>query len=167
MNLNTFKCISKNVSMDDYYELYNTVRENMDHPEWLGVIPREETIEILKNKGKIWLYYDKDMPVCSVFYLPTSNKLLRKHNVEYDESITGSLGPIMVKKEYVGNGLMKEMLKVLEDYSLKLGNKYLFTKAAKDNIYSVNNILKDGYEITHEYEDERGLNLAFIKNIQK
>lgn len=167
MKLDKFICVSENVSLDDYYNLYNYVRDNMDYPEWLGLIPREETEKFLKANGKIWLYYDGKLPVCSVFYMPSSNKTLKKHNIEVDESITGSLGPIMVRKEYIGNGLMKQMLEIFNNYNIELGNSYIFTKAAKDNIYSVNNILKDGYEITHEYEDERGLNLAFIKKIDK
>lgn len=166
MKLEELNCVSKNVSLDDYYELYNYVRDNMNYPEWLGLIPREETEKVLKDNGKIWLYYDGDLPVCSVFYLPSGNKSLKKHNVDFDESITGSLGPIMVRKEYIGNGLMSQMLKIFNEYNIQIGNKYIFTKAAKDNVYSVNNILKDGYKITHEYENERGMNLAFIKEIK-
>ena len=45
----------------------------------------------------LWLYnyVRKNMPVCSVFYIPSSNKSLSKHHIDYDESITGSLGPII------------------------------------------------------------------------
>lgn len=45
----------------------------MPHPEWLGTFSKDEIIEILNNGGKIWLYYDQNMPVCSVFYIPSSN----------------------------------------------------------------------------------------------
>ena len=109
------------------------------------------------------MYYDKDIPVCSVFYIPASNKSLRKHNVEYDDSITGSLGPVMVRKEYVGNGLQLAMHDVVNKYVEKIGKKHMFTKAHADNIYSINNILKDGYHLVHEYENERGPMKAFIK----
>ena len=94
----------------------------------------DEIKDILKIGGKIWIYYDKDTPVCSVFYIPTSNKSLRKHNVEYDEKITGSLGPIMVRKEYVGNGLQTAMLEVLNIYVQSIGKTHMFTKAHSDNI---------------------------------
>lgn len=165
MKLEDFTCVTNDVSLGDYYELYNDVRSSMEHPEWLGLIPREETEKFLKSDGKIWLYYDGDVTVCSVFYLPTKNKSLKKHNVDADCTETGALGPIMVRKEYLGNGLMNQMLKVFNDYNKSLGNKYVFTKAAKDNFYSVNNVLKDGYEIVDEYETERGIDLAFLKEI--
>ena len=163
MKLSAFKEISNNVNLDEYLSLYNYVRDNMEHPEWLGTFTKEELEEILKIGGKIWMFYDKDIPVCSVFYIPSSNKSLRKHNIEYDEEITGSLGPIMVRKEYVGNGLQTEMLHVLNEYTKSIGKIHMFTKAHSDNIYSIRNILKDGYKVIDKYENERGPMTAFVK----
>lgn len=163
MNLDYFKEVSDNVDLSEYLYLYNYVRDNMEHPEWLGTFTLDEIKKILSVGGKIWMYYDKDIPVCSVFYIPTSNKSLRKHNVLYDESITGSLGPITVRKEYVGNGLQREMMKVLNEYVSSIGKTHMFTKAHSDNIYSIRNILKDGYKVIDEYENERGPMTAFVK----
>ena len=39
----------------------------------------------------------------------------------------------------------------------------MFTKAHRNNIYSIKNILKDEYKVIHEYENERGPMSAFIK----
>ena len=163
MKLTDLKEVSENVCLDDYLKLYKDVRDNMEHPEWLGTFEKEEIIDILKTGGKIWLYYDKDIPVCSVFYIPTTNKTLRKHNIEYDEAITGSLGPIMVRKEYVGNGLQLQMQNVLDEYAKSIGKTHIFTKVHADNIYSVQNMIKNGYKLVHEYENERGHNKAFVK----
>lgn len=163
MKLSDFIEVSDNVNLGDYLFLYNYVRANMEHPEWLGTFTLEEIKEILSMGGKIWMYYDNDVPVCSVFYIPASNNSLRKHNVAYDESVTGSLGPIMVRKEYVGNGLQTAMLGVLNDYAKCIGKLHMFTKAHSDNIYSIRNILKDGYKVVDEYENERGKITAFAK----
>lgn len=163
MKLTDLKEVSDNVNLNDYLILYNYVRDNMEHPKWLGTFSLEEINEILSTGGKIWLYYDKDVPVCSVFYIPASNKSLKKHNVEFDESITGSLGPIMVRKEYIGNGFQTAMLKKINDYAKSIGKTHMFTKTHSDNIYSIRNILKDGYRIVDEYENERGSMKAFIK----
>ena len=163
MKLNDLKEVSENVNLDEYLELYKYVRENMEHPEWLGTFERDEIEEILASGGKIWMYYDGKTPVCSVFYIPVKNKTLKKHNIEYDESITGSLGPIMVRKEYVGNGLQREMQKIINEYVKKIGKTHMFTKAHSDNIYSIKNILKDGYKVINEYTSERGPTTVFIK----
>ena len=163
MKLTDLKEVSSNVNLDEYLYLYEYVRNNMEHPEWLGTFTRKEIEEILNVGGKIWMYYDKDAPICSVFYIPTSNKSLRKHNINYDENVTGSLGPIMVRKEYVGNGLQTAMLKVLDDYAKSIGKEHMYTKAHSDNIYSIRNILKNGYKIVDRYENDRGIMLAFVK----
>ena len=163
MKLFDLKEVSDNVNLDEYLYLYNYVRSNMEHPEWLGTFTKEEIGDILKNGGKIWMYYDKYIPVCSVFYIPVTNKSLRKHNIKYDEEITGSLGPIMVRKEYVGNGLQTAMMEVLDNYVRSIGKVHMFTKAHSDNIYSINNILKNGYKVIDKYENERGRMTAFIK----
>lgn len=163
MKLNDLKEVSKNISLDDYLFLYKYVRDNMEHPEWLGTFERNEIEELLNLGGKIWMYYDNNIPVCSVFYIPTTNKVLRKHNIEYDESITGSLGPIMVRHEYVGHGLQSAMLKVLNEYVKSIGKTHMYTKVHADNIYSVRNIEKDGYVVVHKYINERGPMLAFVK----
>ena len=163
MKLIDLKEISENVNLDDYLYLYNYVRDNMEHPEWLGTFERKEIEEILNIGGRIWLYYDKEIPVCSVFYIPASNKALKKHNIDYDEIVTGSLGPIMVRKEYVGNHLQSQMLDVLNKYVKSIGKTHMFTKAHSDNIYSIRNILKDGYKVVDEYTNERGPMTAFVK----
>ena len=141
MTLSDLKEVSENINMDDYLDLYTIVRENMEHPNWLGTFEREDIEKILQTGGKIWLYYDNDIPVCSMFYIPASNKSLKKHNIEYDEKITGSLGPIMVRKEYTGNGFQRAMLEKLNKYIETIGKKHIFTKAHADNIYSINNFL--------------------------
>ena len=163
MKLNDLKEVSINVNLDDYLFLYKYVRDNMEHPEWLGTFTRQEIEDILCNGGKIWLYYNDNEPVCSMFYIPASNKSLRKHNIEHDESITGSLGPIMVRKEYVGNGLQLDMQKKLDEYVKSIGKTHMFTKAHSDNIYSINNILKNGYKVVDQYTNERGPVTAFFK----
>ncbi len=163
MKLSDLREVNENIDLDDYLYLYNYVRDNMINPEWLGTFTKEEINEILGTGGKIWMYYDKDIPVCSIFYIPASNKSLRKHNIMYDEKETGSLGPVMVRKEYVGNGLQTAMMNKLDQYVKSIGKTHMFTKAHADNIYSIRNILKNGYEIIDEYENERGPMIAFVK----
>ena len=41
MKLSDFKEVSDNVNLDEYLFLYNYVRDNMNHPEWLGTFSRE------------------------------------------------------------------------------------------------------------------------------
>lgn len=72
----------------------------------------------------------------------------------------------MVSPDYLGNGLQNQMLKVFEDYCLSINKKYIFTKVHKDNIYCINNILKNNYQVRDEYENECGMNLALLKKLE-
>ena len=36
MNFIKLKCVNQNVDLNDYLKLYTYVKENMQHPEWLG-----------------------------------------------------------------------------------------------------------------------------------
>ena len=47
MKLTDLKEVSDNVNLNDYLILYNYVRDNMNHPEWLGTFSLEEINEIL------------------------------------------------------------------------------------------------------------------------
>ena len=163
--LENLNCVSKNVNLDDYLYLYKYVRDNMENPEWLGTFTKEEIIEILNNKGKIWLYYDNKNLVCSMMYIPSNNKSLKKHNISYDEKLVGSLSPIMVNPNYVGNGYQRQMMKILDEYCKSINKKYIFTKVCSDNVYSLNNMLKDNYVVTDEYENERGKNTTLLKEL--
>lgn len=134
----------------------------MEHPEWLGFITINET----KSKGgKLWIYYDNSNLVCSMFYMLIKQQSLIKYNIFYDANIVGALGPIMVKNEYLGNKLMYQMLKEFEKYNKVIGNKYIFTKVATDNIRSIKNFEENGYQIVHTYNSERGINNAYLKKI--
>lgn len=166
MKLDSFYCVSENVNLDDYLKLYKYVKDNMKNPEWLGDFTRSEIEDILKEKSKIWLYYNNDDIVCSMFLLPSNNKTLNKHNVFYDENITASLGPIMVSKDYVGNGLQIQMMAFFEEYCKNNNYKYIFTKVCSDNKYSLSNMIKYGFKVTDEYINERGNNSTLIKEVK-
>ena len=127
MELKNFNCVSKNHNIDEYLEFYNEVRNNMEHPEWLGTFTKEEIEKLLSIGGKLFNYYDDNVLVCSFFYLPCSNKSLQKHNINYDETIVGSCGPIMVNKKYIGNGLQSQMIEELDNYCRSINKKYCYT----------------------------------------
>jgi len=165
MKLTDLREVSNNIDLDEYLYLYKYVRDNMEHPEWLGTFTLDEIKEILSYGGKIWLYYDDKNLVCSMFYIPANQESLNKRNIRALASETGSLGPIMVSPDYIGNGFMLKMLNVFNSYCISIGKKYIFTKAHSDNLYSINNMYKDGYKLVDEYENERGKMSAFIKKL--
>lgn len=155
MKLKDFEKKEENNYLDKYLDFYNNVRNNMEHPEWLGTFTKEEIEKLLSIGGKLFNYYDNDEIACSFFYLPCSNKSLQKHNINYDESIVGSCGPIMVNPKYIGNGLQNEMIKELEEYCKSINKKYCYTRIHPDNNYCINNFLKNNYQFLQTYTSKK------------
>ena len=165
MKLEELKCINHDNDLNEYLKFYKYVKDNMQHPEWLGEFTKEELEYILKNDGKLFNYYnDKDL-VCSVLYIPSNNKTLIKHKINYDESLVGSCGSIMVNPKYVGNGLQKQLLNMLDNYCSSINKKYIFTKIHPDNIYSIKNFENDGYVFIEQYEAKDGIRNCYLKKI--
>ena len=72
---------------------------------------------------KLFNFYDNNTIVCSMLYIPSNNKTLKKHNLKYDENLVGACGPIMVNPKYVGNKFQKQMLELLDGYCKSIGKK--------------------------------------------
>ena len=156
MKINEFNCISEHNNIDEYLEFYKYVKSNMKEPSWLGEFSLNELKNILNNEGKIFNFYDNNIIVCSMLYIPSNNKTLEKHNLKYDEKLVGSCGPIMVNPKYVGNKFQKQMLELLDKYCKNIGKRYIFTKVHPDNIYSINNFISDGYKFVETYKTSSG-----------
>lgn len=156
MKINEFNCISEHNNIDEYLEFYKYVKSNMKEPSWLGEFSLNELKNILNNEGKLFNFYDNNIIVCSMLYIPSNNKTLKKHNLKYDEDLVGSCGPIMVNPKYVGNKFQKQMLELLDKYCKSIGKRYIFTKVHPDNIYSINNFVSNGYKFVETYKTSSG-----------
>ena len=156
MKINEFNCISEHNNIDEYLEFYKYVKSNMKEPSWLGEFSLNELKNVLNNEGKLFKFYDNNIIVCSMLYIPSNNKTLEKHNLKYDEKLVGSCGPIMVNPKYVGNKFQKQMLELLDKYCKSIGKRYIFTKVHPDNIYSINNFVSDGYKFVETYKTSSG-----------
>ena len=156
MKINEFNCISEHNDIDEYLEFYKYVKSNMKEPSWLGEFSLNELINILNNEGKLFNFYDNNTIVCSMLYIPSNNKTIKKHNLNYDEKLVGSCVPIMVNPKYVGNKFQKQMLELLDKYCKSIGKRYIFTKVHPDNIYSINNFVSDGYKFVETYKTSSG-----------
>lgn len=153
------------IDLDKYYDFYYDVREHMEVPEWLGVIPRDVIEDSLAHGGKLWIYKNGEEYVSSIMYMPADNSSLKKHNINHDASIVGCCGPTMVNRKYIGNGLHTQMLQVLNEHAKSLGMKYMETRIHSDNIYSERNFLKDGYELVDSYISSDGPRNVYLKKL--
>ena len=64
---------------------------------------------------------------------------------------------IIVKEEYRGKGLQRELIRLLEDEALSRGFTHFCTSVSPDNPHSFDNFLAMGYEFDHQEELYGGL----------
>lgn len=166
MKLEDLKNINENINVDQYIEFRELVKSQMEHPEWLGDFSREELIIMLKGNSKIWIYYNNDEPVCSMMFIPSTDKDLKKFELDLDYKEVVDYGPMFVNPKYVGNGLQYQMLKVLERYCKNKQYKYVVSTVHPDNIYSINNLLKDGFVLKGTKEFKRGVRNIYLKELK-
>lgn len=163
MILQELKYINKNVNIDEYIKFRKLVKESMEYPDWLGDFTKEDLIKMQNNNSIIWIYYLDDDPVCSMMLIPSTEKALNKFEIEIDYKEVIDYGPMFVNPKYAGNGLQYQMLKELDNQCVKLGYKYAVGTIHPNNIYSINNLLKDDFELIGTKEFTRGIRNIYVK----
>ena len=166
LKLSDLKCIDNNNDLDIYLDFINYVKSTMEHPEWLGDFTKENLEVMLKNGTKIWMYYLDDDVVCSMMAIPSTKKSLDKFEINQDYKIVIDYGQMAVNIKYVGNGLQYQMLKNLEDYSINNGYKYAASTIHPNNIYCINNFIKDNFELINYKEFKRGPRNIYFKKLK-
>lgn len=164
MKLDDLEC-RENIDIDEYYEYFLKTKSEMENPDWLGDLKKEDFKQLISQGSKIWTYFYKNSFVCSYMYIVATQKGINNLGLDYEEKECADCGPMFVKKEYRGNGLQLQMLKKLEDYCMKKGFRYILTTANPDNIYSSNNMVKAGYKRVGFKHLKRGPREIYVRYI--
>ena len=164
MKLDDLEC-RENIDIDEYYDYFLKTKNEMEKPDWLGDLKKDDFKYLISNGSKSWNFFYKGNFVCSYMYIVATQKGIKHLGLNYDEKECADCGPMFVKKEYRGNGLQFQMLKELEKYCIQNGFKYILTTANPDNIYSSNNMLKAGYKKVGFKLLERGPRNIYVRYI--
>ena len=167
INLTNLKCVSENINLNKYIEFRDIVKSNMEHPEWLGDLTKEDLSNMLNCGSKIWIYYMNDEPVCSMMAIPATKKDLDKFELDLNFNEVMDYGPIMVNPKFLGNSLQYQMTNKLDIYSINKGCKYAVATIHPDNIYCLNNVEKMNFKFIREKEFSRGNRKIYLKELIK
>lgn len=167
MKLEDLKSIDDNIDLDKYIEYREYVKSNMQHPEWLGDFTKEDLEKLLSSGTKIWIYYLDNDFVCSMMSIPSSEKDMVKFDLNLDYKEVIDYGPMFVNPKYVGNKLQYQMLKYLDEYVKSKGYKTAVGTIHPDNIYSINNLIKDDFILTGSRNFKRGTRNIYVKKLIK
>ncbi len=167
MKLDQLKCINEDIKIDEYIKYINSVKESMKYPEWLGDFSKEDLIFLLNNNSKIWMYYLNNEFVCSMMLIPANKKSLTSFGIDLNPKEVIDYGHIFINHKYIGNGLQYQMLQKLDEYCIKSGYKYAISTVHPDNIYSINNLVKDKFINIDSINLKRGKRNIYLKCLEK
>lgn len=92
-------------------------------------------------------------------------EVLKEYNIK--DSNMMLIDSIMIKQEYRGHHLQRQILKLLEKRARELNLDGLVTTVHPDNIYSKNNFVNSGYDIGHLALLHGGDRLVFVKKCRQ
>ena len=165
MELEGLICINENIDLNKYIEFREYIKTNMTYPEWLGDFSKKDLINLLNNGSKIWIYYLNNEPICSMMLILVNEKDISKFELDLDYREVADYGPMFVNPKYVGHGLQYQMLQTLDNYCISNKYKYAISTIHPDNIYSINNLIKDKFEYKNKKEFKRGTRNIYLKRL--
>lgn len=157
--------VVEKINIDQYIKFREQVKETMNNPEWLGDFTREDIELLLQENSKIWVYYSKEIPICSMMIIPATKKSLKKFELNYKEQEVIDYGPMFVNPNYIGNNLQYQMLRELDEISRKKGYRYAVVTVHPDNMYSIRNLEKDNFKLINIKNFERGIRKIYLKEL--
>lgn len=165
MKLNDLNYVNDKIDVDKYIEYRENVKKEMKEPDWLGDFSKDDILYMLDNNSKIWMYFKDEEFICSMMLIPSTKKDLDKFGIDLDFNEVVDYGPMFVNPKYVGNSLQYQMLKELDEYSSNRGYKYAISTVHPNNIYSINNLIKDGFELVGYRIFTRGERNIYYKKL--
>lgn len=157
--------VVEKINIDQYINFREQVKETMNNPEWLGDFTREDIELLLQENSKIWVYYSKEIPICSMMIIPATKKSLIKFELNYKVQEVIDYGPMFVNPNYIGNNLQYQMLRELDEISRKKGYRYAVVTVHPDNMYSIRNLEKDKFKLINTKNFERGTRNIYLKEL--
>lgn len=156
-------CISENIDVNSYINFRKTIKNAMDYPDWLRELTKDELLLMLTQNTKVWIYYNKDEIVCSMLAMKANEETISKYGLTLNQNDTIEYGSMIVNPKYVGNSLQFQMLLELERYSKNNNFKYAIGAVHPLNVYSINNLLKNGFKQVAFKELDRGPRNIYLK----
>lgn len=142
-------------SMSDieaFVSFLSDVRETMEHKEWFCLDP-PETVRKMMADGtmELWVAMDGDRLIAAFDLLhPGFEEYNYGYALGFDEEKLRkviNMDSAAVHPDYRGLGLQRRLLETAEQELRGRGERYLLCTIHPDNYFSLNNALKQGYEI--------------------
>ena len=155
---------------ENLIQLLYEVRDAMPNKEWFFLDPPEDIREMMANGSmKLWVAMDGER-LAGAFDILIPG--LGEYNYGYDLDFTEeellrvvNMDSAAVHPDYRGMGLQKRLMQEAEKYIRAAGGQILLCTVHPDNLYSLNNVLNQGYVIMMKKEKYGSVRYILRKDI--
>ena len=171
--MNTNYLIGKNedihiINKDEVDELVDFQKEiinDMHNKEWFVPLTKEEFLAPILGKDNAYFFTHNEKNIGLLVLTCNIPDVLKEYQLPSDNYML--IDSIMVKDEYRGYGLQQQMLEFAYDRAIKLGMDGLVATIHPDNKYSLDNFVKQNYELLHVLTIHGGWRNIMIKKQNK
>lgn len=153
-----------------FIQLLRDAKAAMTNQEWFYLDPPEEVREMMKNGTmELWVAADGDRLAGAFDILHPG---LDGYNYGYDLGFCAEellrvvqMDTAAVHPDYRGMGLQKRLMETAEQELRKTPGRILLCTVHPDNVYSLNNVLKQGYSIEKKIEKYGSIRYVMRKDL--
>ncbi len=170
--MNTNYLIGKNVDIhiitkDELGKLVDFQKEiinNMPNKEWFVPLTEEEFLTPILGKDNAYFFTHNEKIIGLLVLTGDIPDILKEYQLPSDNYIL--IDSIMVKEEYRGYRLQQQILEFAYKRAVKLDMDGLVATIHPDNKYSLDNFVKQNYELLHVLTIHGGKRNIMIKKIK-
>ena len=137
------------------------VIDGMNNKEWFTPLTRKEFLKPIMGRDNVYMLKDGKNEVALFVGTADFSDEIEEYGLTDNNVLL--VDSIMVAEEYRGRGLQRKILDFLFGRAQVLGVRALVATVHPDNVYSVNNFVKLGYEIVGKKKIHGGPRLILLK----
>ena len=149
--------------IDEAMRFQSEIIDGMENREWFTPLTRQEFVIPIEGRDNVYFLKHNNELIGLAVATCDISEVLKEYNIK-DSNIM-LIDSIMIKQEYRGHHLQKQILELLEKRARELNLDGLVATVHPDNIYSKINFVNSGYDISHLALLHGGDRLVFVKKL--
>lgn len=155
---------------DAFLQLLRDAKDAMENPEWFFLDPEEEIRELLTSGVmELWVAMEGDR-MAGAFDLvhPGLDPVNYGYDLDFGEEDllrVVQMDTAAVHPDFRGHGLQVRLMQAAEAEIRKQPGRILLTTVHPDNVYSLRNILKQGYSIAKKVDKYNSIRYVLRKDL--
>ena len=154
--------IINNNELETVLNFQKEIIDNMPNKDWFVPLTKEEFLTPINGRDNAYFFIHNQQIIGLLVLTCDIPDILKEYKLPSDNYML--IDSVMVKDEYRGFGLQQQMLDFAYERAIKLGVDGLVASIHPDNRYSMDNFVKQKYELLHVLTIHGGKRNIMIKN---